>query len=143
MRRKKKIIDEDGSVHRNKIKKNSKIKRGKNKLKREIEKLKESKTTAWRRYFNLQKELERSRKQHNDTLNELKKIEKDSKIPTHIINQLKEFIKKEECPICLELINKEDFYVTHCGHYIHYYCICQSHSFKKNCPKCRRLIKNL
>ena len=48
-----------------------------------------------------------------------------------------------ECSICLEPIDKakNDFILTHCGHYFHKNCLKSACKVKETCPYCRANIK--
>ncbi len=64
--------------------------------------------------------------------------------------KIKHYIKiGEECPICYESINnRNNAYLTNCGHSFHYNCIINydySNIFEKNnikCPVCRQYMGN-
>jgi hypothetical protein len=46
-------------------------------------------------------------------------------------------MKKYQCSICLENINDNDEFKTHCNHYFHKNCIHTWYEQSPNCPNCR------
>lgn len=114
-----------------------------------LRRLESSRRTAWRRYFDMRDEMFSEMRAGLKLYEELKKVQTQLSvagqpaIPVHIMNRLKELEKKSDCAICLDVIKKDDFHVTKCGHYYHYQCLKQAHEHKKECPLCRKPIRNL
>lgn len=50
---------------------------------------------------------------------------------------------KEECPICMEIIQKNKGITTHCKHNFHKICLMTHIHTNNNCPMCRSLIKSV
>lgn len=46
-----------------------------------------------------------------------------------------------ECPICYEVINKNNLCITRCGHNFHLDCLLKSTNTSECCPICRNILK--
>lgn len=47
--------------------------------------------------------------------------------------------EKQDCSICMEVINKKDLVITNCNHYFHQKCLVECFSVNK-CPNCRNCL---
>ena len=47
---------------------------------------------------------------------------------------------EEDCPICMDSLQKTDLVVTRCGHSFHSSCLFKHLSKHDNCPCCRGII---
>jgi late competence protein required for DNA uptake (superfamily II DNA/RNA helicase) len=70
----------------------------------------------------------------------------EAEMPVHIVNELKEMadkLKKTwECPICMDIIEKEKLEITPCGHFYCKPCLDQLKSTADaKCAMCRRKFK--
>ena len=44
-----------------------------------------------------------------------------------------------KCPICIDKVTPDSFYVTRCGHVFHYKCLEEWFQIKNTCPYCRQI----
>tara|TARA_R110000851_G_scaffold118914_3_gene246482 strand:- start:5269 stop:5658 length:390 start_codon:yes stop_codon:yes gene_type:complete len=74
----------------------------------------------------------------------LKNAVGENSIPKHIENELKELYEETkkviECPICLDIINREDLTLSSCGHKYHKECYKELLEKDGKCAMCRRKI---
>lgn len=129
----------------NKFKYKKKYKTNKGRFDKEKKRLENKAKTGWRRAFYYRDELWEAVKSLNTLKKEMVSKMNNSnqtQIPVHIKTLVKEKCKGEECPICIEEMTKDDFYVTRCGHFFHLQCFARCHERKKECPMCRTKIIN-
>jgi hypothetical protein len=70
-------------------------------------------------------------------------IKKIKQLPNHIQSMIFDNLSSKNensCPICLDMIAKEDFMVTFCGHHYHNNCINNCIKTSVKCPECRQVI---
>jgi len=118
-------------------------------IKNEIEELKEKNKTHLITYSNLQTELIEAKSR----LVDLKKI-RDGKEKT--VLYYKKFVElldsmenvtQQECPICLDKIKEEDLGITFCGHIYCYSCIStiikesKTSGLGSKCPNCQKALQ--
>ncbi|MFZ4671463.1 MAG: RING finger domain-containing protein [Flavobacterium sp.] len=102
--------------------------------------------TAWAKYYQLEAEQSQNATVIIRTIgrNDTGGLIDKSTLPTHITSEFYEMAeqlnKKYTCPVCLDLVNKENIEITYCGHIYHKECLEQSKRVKMECPTCRKKL---
>lgn len=77
-----------------------------------------------------------------------KKLDSETRTCQYFENVVKNIIEKNECPICLDDIEKDNIAITSCGHKFCWDCLSTSLEIKmrsttiKNCPQCNNKLGN-
>lgn len=94
---------------------------------------------AWAKFYEVNDIYYEDMNRMYEIISKLKE-ENEYEFPSHIKNEMIEMYedlkKKIECPICFENMNKENLYITKCGHKICKECYKQV----DKCPICRANI---
>ncbi len=111
-------------------------------LKRKLKWAKKQKSYAWAMYYKKITETHEAELLHYNQLVALQNEEKAvENLPKALVDEFADMSiklkKKLDCPICLEIINKENLTITGCGHK---YCKNCSEKIKV-CAICRKKIK--
>jgi len=112
------------------------------KLRKQLKWSKKRTSYAWAMFY---KQIEENHDAELSHYNHIQAIQNEEKaienLPKNLVNEFAEMSialkKKLECPICLEVINKDKLTITGCGHK---YCAdCRQHI--KVCAICRKKVK--
>jgi len=109
-------------------------------LEGKIQGLQRAKKYAWGKYYGeVGNNLEQTTQQYQQIKNVVEFI------PPHIkeeyMGMLEELKKSIECPICMEIINKEDLQLSNCGHKYCSKCYDKIIEINNKCAICKKKLK--